>query len=405
MKKRGVYLVSLLMLAAILVGQTAVAQVPAGQRWLTTWGAAMQQPAANAAAHSDQTLRMLVRVSVGGQRARVQLSNTFGTTPLVLGPVHLALHGQGSAIVPGSDRTLLFSGKPTVRIAPGALVVSDPVNLDIPALGDLAISVYAPAGTGPASRQSTALRTTYIASGDMTAAAELPGATTAQAWLWISGVEVLAPANSGAIVVLGASSTAGTTSTPNTNRSWPSVLAERLQSNQATKNLSVINMGIAGNRVLGDTPASGVGALSRFDRDVLGHSGVQWLMMFEGTNDVGALARDPQSMTPDDLINAYKQLIERAHAHGIKVIGCTLNPFQGMAYYTEQSEAARLAVNKWIMTSGAFDAAVDFDAVTRDPANPRQLNPPFNNGDHLHPNDAGYKAMAEMIDLGMFTRK
>jgi hypothetical protein len=248
MKKRRVYFLSRLILALVLIAQLAGAQVPAGQRWLTTWGAAMQQPAANAAAYSNQTLRMLVRAGVGGQRARVQLSNTFGTTPLVLGPVHLALHGQGSAIVPGTDRTLLFSGKPTVKIAPGALAVSDPVNLDMPALGDLAISVYAPEGTGPASRQSTALRTTYITPGDMTGAAELPGATTTQAWLWISGVEVLAPANSGAIVVLGASSTAGTTSTPNTNRSWPSVLAERLQANPATRNLSVINMGIAGNR-------------------------------------------------------------------------------------------------------------------------------------------------------------
>jgi lysophospholipase L1-like esterase len=398
------YFLSRLNLAVVLVAQLAGAQAPAGQRWLTTWGAAMQQPAANAV-YSNQTLRMMVRSSVGGQRARVQLSNTFGTTPLVLGPVHLALHGQGSAIIPGTDRTLLFSGKPTVKIAPGALAVSDPVNLDIPALGDLAMSVFVPEGTASGPRQSTALRTAYIAPGDVTGAAELPGATTTQTWLWISGVEVLAPANSGAIVVLGASSAAGTTSTPNTNRSWPSVLAERLQANPATRNLSVINMGIAGNRVLGDTPASGVGALARFDRDVLGHSGVQWLMMFEGTNDIGGLARDPQSMTADDLINAYKQVIERAHSHGIKVIGCTLNPFQGMAYYTEQSEATRLAVNKWILTSGAFDAAIDFDAVTRDPANPKQLNPSFNNGDHLHPNDAGYKAMAESIDLGIFTKK
>src|SRR6185369_16434943 len=262
-----------------------------------------------------------------------------------------------------------FAGKPTVKIPPGAVIVSDAVNLDVPALGDLAISVYAPEGTAPAPRQNTALRTNYVAAGDVTGAAELTGATTTPAWFWISGVEVVAPSSAGAIVVLGASSTAGTTSSPNTNRSWPSVLASRLQGNPATKNLSVINMGIGGNKVLEDTSNAGLGALARFDRDVLGHSGVQWLMLFEGTNDVGGLARDPQSMTADDLIGAYKQMIERAHAHGIKVVGCTLNPFQGMAYYTEQSEATRLAVNKWILTSGAFDATIDFDIVTRDPAN------------------------------------
>jgi lysophospholipase L1-like esterase len=405
MNKKCVVASWVLVLVLGLQAQFAPAQAPAvPERWITTWGAGMQQPAGNTI-YSNQTVRMFVRASVGGRRVRLQLSNQFGTAPLVLGPVHMSFHGQGSAIVPGTDRALTFSGKPTVKIPPGAVMVSDPVNLEVPALGDLAISVYAPEGTGPAARQSTALRTNYVAAGDVTGAAELSGATTTQAWFWISGVEVLGPANSGAIVVLGASSAAGTTSTPNTNRSWPSVLAERLQANAATRNLSVVNRGIAGNRVLADSPNAGLGAMARFDRDVLGTAGVQWLMVFEGTNDVGGLSRNPQSMTADDLIGAYKQMIERAHAHGIKVIGCTLNPFQGMAYYSEQSEATRLAVNNWILTSGAFDATVDFDAITRDPANPKQLNPAYNNGDRLHPNDAGYKAMAEAIDLSLFSKK
>ena len=164
-------------------------------------------------------------------------------------------------------------------------------------------------------------------------------------------------------------------------------------------------MGIGGNRVLGDSATAGLSAMARFDRDVLTVTGVQWLMLFEGTNDVGSLARTPDGLTADDLIGAYKQMIERAHARGIKVIGCTLNAFGGMNYYSELSEATRLSVNKWILTSGAFDATVDFDAATRDPADPKQLNPPFNNGDHLHPNDAGYKAMAEAIDLSVFAKR
>jgi len=403
-KQRLVRLAGIGILVLIQCAGLAIAQSSGQERWVATWGAAMQQPAANGS-FGNQTLRMFVRTSIAGRRVRVQLSNTFGTAPVTLGPVHIALHDKGSAITQGSDRAVLFSGKPTVKIVPGSLVVSDAVNLDMPALSDLAISVYVPEGTASATRQNTALRTNYVASGDVTGAAELPTASTSQIWSWISSVEVMAPANAGAIVVLGASSTAGTTSTPNTNRSWPSVLAERLQSNAATKNLSVINAGIAGNRVLGDTPTAGISALARFDRDILGQAGVRWLMLFEGTNDVGGLARDPKSMTADDLIDAYKQMIERAHAHGIKVIGCTLNPFQGMAYYTDQSEAVRLAVNNWIMTSGAFDASLDFDAITRDPANPKQLRPTFNNGDHLHPNDAGYKAMAESIDLSIFSKK
>jgi lysophospholipase L1-like esterase len=248
------------------------------------------------------------------------------------------------------------------------------------------------------------LHTTYIAAGDTTGKAEMTDATTTRAWYWISSVDVMAPADSAAIVAFGDSITDGTTSTVDANRSWPSLLAERLAANPATANLSVLNLGISGNRVLGD--GAGISALARFDRDVLSQAGVKWLMILEGINDMngagrGGAAAGP-ALTADDLIGAMKQMIERAHTHGIKVIGCTLTPY-GNA--TDAVEAMRQALNAFIRTSGAFDAVVDFDKVIQDPNHPRQFRDGFNNTDKLHPNDAGYKAMADAVDLSIFAPK
>jgi lysophospholipase L1-like esterase len=371
--------------------------------WVATWGAAMQQPSGTG--YNNQTARMFMRSTIGGKRARVRLSNTFGSSPLAIGAARLAVHGKGSAIVAGSDRELKFEGKLSVTIPPGASVTSDPVNLDIAPLADLAVSVYAPGPTGPATRHSMALRTGYIGAGNQTGVAELTGATTMTSWLWVSAIEVDAPADARAIVALGASSVDGATSTVDTNRSWPSVLAERLQANPATRNISVINMGISGNKVLSDTPTAGVSALARFDRDVLQTAGVGWLMIFEGTNDIGGVRQNPASASTAQLTTAYKELIERARKREIKVIGCTLNPFEGASYFSEPGEAIRLEVNAWIRKQGSFDAAVDFEAVTRDSSNPRRIRQVFNNGDSLHPNDAGYKAMADSINLALFSGK
>ena len=351
---------------------------------------------------------MIVHTSIGGRRARVELSNLFGSAPMAIGSAHIALRDKESSIVSGSDRALTVNGKTSFRIPPGAALISDPVDLNVPALGDLAISVYIPGDSGTLTTHANALHTTYISrEGDATAAPSIADAATSRSWYWISDVEVLAPADAAAIVTLGDSITDGTASTVDTDRSWPAFLARRLAANQATSNLAVLNEGIAGNGI--SREIAGPNALARFDRDVLTRPGVKWMTILEGINDIGTTTRQntPQenAVTPDELIGAMRQLIERAHTHGIKVIGCTLTPYEGAAYYSEAGEAIRQAVNRWIRTGGAFDAVVDFEAVTRDSNNPKTFRADFNERDHLHPNDAGYKAMADAIDLAIFAPK
>lgn len=351
---------------------------------------------------NNQTLRMSVRASIGGSHLRVHLSNAFGTTPLIVGSAHIALHAKDSAIVPGSDRALTFNGKPSVTIPIGAEMLSDVVALDVTPLADLSVSVFVPGDTGPASTHALGLHTTWIsAEGDFTGAPEFTEPEKTLSWYWLSDVDVQAPAEAASIVALGDSITDGATSTPDTDRSWPSYLAQRLAADPAHSQIAVINQGISGNKILSD--GAGVSALARFDRDVLSQAGVKWLMILEGINDMNGAARPLPGTTPitaDDLIGAMKQMIERAHVHGIKVIGCTLTPF-GNA--TETVEGMRQAVNSFIRTPGVFDAVVDFDKATLDPAAPRQFRAGYNNTDRLHPNDAGYKAMADAVDLSLFT--
>jgi lysophospholipase L1-like esterase len=348
---------------------------------------------------------MIVHTSIGGPRVRVQLSNAFGTKALVVGAAHIALRLKESAIVEGSDRPLTFSGKPSFTIPPAAEVLSDPVDLEVPKLSDLAVSVYIPGTADTPTVHLTALHTTYLSQpGDWTGATSMADSKTAQLWYWIAAVDVEASSKAGLIVAFGDSITDGATSTPDTNRSWPSQLAERLAANRPTSNVAIVNQGISGNRLLND--GAGVSALARFDRDVLGQPGLKWLVVLEGINDIGLGGRPgaepPDAVTAEDLIGAYKQLITRAHLHGIRVIGATLTPYLGAVYATDQGESIREAVNEWIRTSHAYDAVIDFDAAVRDPANPKQILPAYNTRDHLHPNDDGYKAMAAAVDLSMF---
>ncbi|MGO9256147.1 MAG: SGNH/GDSL hydrolase family protein [Bryobacteraceae bacterium] len=352
----------------------------------------------------DQTARMMVRASIGGRRLRVKLENAFGSAPVDIGAAHIALRGKDSAIVEGSDRALAFDGKPGCTLGPGVVLLSDPVDLPVEPLADLAVSLYFPGDTGAPTNHATALHTTYVKEGNATDAAAIADAATTQSYYWLAGIDVEAPAAAGAIVAFGDSITDGARSTSETNHSWPALLAARLAAKKETAHIGVANQGIGGNRVLRD--GTGASALARLDRDVFSQSGVKWLMVLEGINDIGHAATTPsENVTAEDLIAAHRQIVEQAHAHGIRVIGCTLTPYEGATYSRETGEAVREALNTWIRTGGAYDAVVDFEAATRDAQNPKRIRSEFDPGDHLHPNDAGYQAMADSVDLSIFTGK
>lgn len=413
------FLVTLAALAASASAQTA-------EKWIPTWGAAMLETAIPAAAppaapaapgapaaqapkpqpirsFNNQTIRMVVNTSIPGRTVRVELSNTFGKQLLKIGAANIALHDKGSAIISASNRTLTFSGNPTALIPAGGAILSDPVDLAVPAAGDLVISVYLPEDSGPPTQHGTGLHTTYISgAGNFTGATDFTAERTTFQWFFLSSVRVLAPVDTFSIVTFGDSITDGATSSNDTNSAWPSVLARRLQA--AKKNIAVVNQGISGNRVLRD--GTGANALARFDRDVIAQPGVKYVVIMEGINDIGQGTRQgapaENAVTAQDLIAAYKQLAARAHEHGIKVIGATLTPYEGAAYQSPAGEVIRSAVNAWIRTTGVLDGVLDFDAVIRDPAAPTKFRKEFNDRDNLHPNDAGYKAMAESIDLNLF---
>jgi lysophospholipase L1-like esterase len=382
------------------------------EHWVTTWATAQQLapqpplpgPGPNVpAALKNQTVRMVARTSIGGRRVRVQISNAMGSRPLVIGHAHIALRDKAAAIIPTSDRTLTFGGRPTMTVPPGALIVSDSVDLAVPKLTDLAISLYFPEDTGTPSIHPIGLHTNYIAEGEVTAKTSLDASSTTTAYLWLSSVDVLAPANAGTIVAFGDSITDGFATTIDKDQAWPTLLAKRLVATKSTEMLGVLNLGISGNRVLRD--GAGVSALARFDRDVLSRAGVRWMTLLEGINDITFSALpvfSTEVVTPEDLIGGYRQIIERAHMHGIKVAGATILPVGGVSTYRESGEAVRQAVNQWIRSSGAFDAVIDFDALMRDPADPKRLRPEFDPGDHVHPDDKGNEKMAQAIDLAIF---
>jgi lysophospholipase L1-like esterase len=407
---------AILVLGCFVAGAAAQnePQSTLNEHWVTTWATAQQlvpqPPLPGPGPHvpatlKNQTVRMVARTSIGGRRVRIEVSNAIGSKPLVIGNAHIALRDKAAAIIPKSDRALTFGGRPTMTVPPGALIVSDPVDLAVPKLTDLAISLYLPEDTGTPSIHPIGLHTNYIAEGEVTAKTSLDTPTTTTTYLWLSSVDVLAPANAGVIVAFGDSITDGFATTIDKDQAWPTLLARRLATTKSTEMLGVLNLGIAGNRVLRD--GAGLSAVARFDRDVLSRSGVRWMTLLEGINDITFSALpifSSEAVIAEDLIGGYRQIIERAHMHGIKVAGATIMPVEGVSTYRESGEAVRQAVNQWIRTSRAFDAVIDFDALMRDPADPKRLRPEFDPGDHVHPDDKGNERMAEAIDLSIFLK-
>jgi lysophospholipase L1-like esterase len=355
------------------------------------------------------TVRQVVRTSIGGSQLRLRFSNLFGSEPLTIGPVRVARPADGSAVRRGTDRAVTFSGGSTVTIAPGADALSDPVAFRTDALEELAVTLYLPPGSGASTLHGVGLQTAFIARGDATAAVRLPKGGSETSRFFLTDVEVAAPPSARSVVIVGDSITDGVGSTDNLNRRWPDALAERLQAQPGPAATAVVNSGVAGNRILNgaSSPFVGPSMLSRFERDVLGKPGVRWIILFAGINDIsasGVLSGAQDKVTPQQITDGMRALIDRAHERGLEVWGATLLPTAGARFGFPAGEPMRQAVNAWIRTSGAFDAVIDFDQVMRDPARPDRLRPDFDSGDHLHPNDAGHDAMAGAIALQGFSR-
>jgi lysophospholipase L1-like esterase len=405
-------------LAALLAG------TPAHAEWITSWSAAPVAPnpalgaMLAAPSFSNRTIRQTLRLSAGGKALRIRLSNAYGVEQLNLGAARVALLDSEGREVPGTSRLLHFAGATSAAIAKGAPLVSDRVDLAVPALARLSLSLYFPGDTGTCTCHTTGQDSAEVSPpGDFTAAPFKAESTMTQR-AFVAGVEVDAPNGAGTIAVLGDSISDGVGSTMSANRRWPDLLAERLVKRSGAV-WGVANQGISGNRVLND--GMGVSALARFDRDILALPGVKTIIVFEGVNDLGmgfGMSKAPTTgplaamraglpggqITAAQVIDGYRQIVARAHALHIRVIGATIAPYKGSALWTEQGEEARQEINSFIRTGGVFDGVLDFDKAFGDPQDPASMRADYHMGDHLHGNDASYRAVAESIDLDLITR-
>jgi len=401
------------------------------KRWIGTWATA-PQPFMPGSLQSfrNQSLRLIVHTSAGGTKVRIKISNTFGDHPLLIGGAHIARRTAAADIDPTSDRTLMFHGRLSVKVPARSMVMSDPVELDVPALSDLAISLFLPKTTEATTSHILAMQTSYVSAvGDSTAAVRFPVAKKIDSWPFLTGVDVVASPRGIAIVAFGSSLTDGDGTTPDTNGRWPDVLAERLQKAKGADGkveIGVLNEGIIGNRLLNDSPVQAAGGrfgavlgqagLNRFERDVLSQAGVKYVVVGLGINDIvfpGSLTPATENVGAESVIAGYHQLIVRAHQRGIRVIGTTnpafdnsflalAPPTPAITFFTLEKESVRQKVNDWIRTSGEFDNVVDLDDVLRDPSHPTLLLPSYDSGDHLHPNNAGCLAEGSAFPLMLF---
>jgi lysophospholipase L1-like esterase len=413
-------------LAAAVLAAALPFPATAGAPWIESWGTPMPvvpPPAppfgdgkasetrpvrppfvAHPASFENQTIRMIVRSTAGGKTFRLEFANVQQGETVTFGAVHAALAASRGATTGRTDRVVTFGGKPSLTLFPGARAVSDPIELNLPPLTEVAVSIYLKAKTPADTVDELALMTTYIAPGDQTAAQRMTESAVAGSYFWLRGLSVPGDRGGGTIVALGDSITEGYGTTAGAHRSWPELLAERLQRDPQLADLGVVNAGISGNRVL--KVGAGDAAVARFDADVLTRPGVKWVIVLESINDINmsimpGMPAD-QAVTADQLIAGLDELVARAHLHGIRIAGGTIMATKGLPFYSQRGEEMRQAVNRWIRESGRFDAVIDFDAATRDPADPLRIRPEIDPGDHVHPNDLGNRLMADAIDLSIF---
>jgi lysophospholipase L1-like esterase len=387
----------------VLSATSVLAQSPV---WTGSWATAPMAAPTGEAKSGDEgiTYRDFVHLSIGGKAVRVRLSNEYGTMPLKIDEVHIAKSAGEGAIVQASDQPVLFGGAHSVLIPEGTVAVSDPISLPVAAFADLAVSVYMTSQGDTLTYHQAAIAANYTAAGNQTALATLHNATKTPNSYLLTGIDVDAGPKASAVVVLGASVVNGTHSTEDKNLRWPDDLARRLQSNAPTANIGVLNEGIGGNRILHDN--IGLGGLARVNRDVLSQSNATVLVFSMGTNDIGRSFfpqdKTESPITEEQLEWGTLQAVSRAHAHGMKVICATLNPYEGAAYYNTEGEKMRLAYNDFVRSNHDCDGMVDFDRATLDPAHPSRMQLKYDSGDHLHPNDAGYQTMANTFNLNLF---